>query len=185
MPRLTEKEALEMCDHIADVMEALHRDIPEIFRRGEHAARDGYPSTSMGGDGGGSGISNPTEQAAMAPEMRDPIGSLIGKLKADLEKVDQLARVIGSSRAQIMFTAIEMHGRVSSVSVCRACDGTVTGQGEDRLVSGYCPACKQAWLRFMAAENAAGRTPASHVRFVAQRREYLAEKEARKERATA
>jgi hypothetical protein len=38
-------------------------------------------------------------------------------------------------------------GRASTSDPCRACGKTVSGLGEDRLRSGYCPADYQAWVR--------------------------------------
>lgn len=61
--------------------------------------------------------------------------------------VDELLRVSG---LMADVRANPLAGRGSSVGVCRACDATVTGVGEDRLrPPGYCDACRKAWVRLV------------------------------------
>lgn len=70
------------------------------------------------------------------------------------------------------------YGRQSSVTDCLCCEATVTGVGEDRIVSGYCPPCKQAWMRYREREQGANRDP-DHEMFRRFRRGELAQRDER------
>ncbi len=71
MPRPRLEEVMIDLDRIEDALPRLRRDAAAMLGKGRHRARDGYPS-SMGGSGGGTDISRPTEQTATSQSPADP-----------------------------------------------------------------------------------------------------------------
>jgi|tagenome__1003787_1003787.scaffolds.fasta_scaffold20973317_6 hypothetical protein len=65
---------------MADAMSYVNGSVEELVRRGARVARDGFPAGSMGGDGGSSEISRPTENTATAPPAHDPTGNDIREI---------------------------------------------------------------------------------------------------------
>lgn len=117
------------------------------------------------------------------PPQSDPAGEL-GAAKADgevtetdgtaasvrrayweLERaIDELLRVGGFIGDLLRNPLI---GRGPAVSVCRACEATITGVGNDRARNGYCNGCDLAWRRLCSTTEGA----VDRAAFEAERRE--------------
>lgn len=97
------------------------------------------------------------------PPQSDPSGELAAAL-ADGELVEtdgapdavrrvyreldgSLDRLLGALGLVDVLLRNPLAGRAPSVGSCRACGSMVTGVGTDRLRSGYCPACAEAFRR--------------------------------------
>jgi hypothetical protein len=152
-------------------LNALAVDIDHIHACTEHAARDGYPSSSFGGGGGTRDISDPTGTAtimAMTRPVHDPILTRSLEVLRLLGDIQRRARVLDNLRVSVMTVAEQQRGRVSSVRECDACGATVTGVGADRLRDGFGPACYRSWRRSWE-----GNPDPSRIVFIQRRREEL------------
>lgn len=93
------------------------------------------------------------------PPQSDPVGELVvtewseanvvpaevARCFADLAESARLARRAGQRLERLRRNP--RAGRELTSEACRACGKTVSGLGEDRLRSGYCPKDYQAWIR--------------------------------------
>jgi hypothetical protein len=166
-----------MLDDWQDTLDNLRRNGPELRRRSEHSASDGYPSSSMRSDGGGgSGESSPTESAALARPMADPTGQQIERVFQMLSDIHKRCSSIDNLVGNIANIEVETRGRQSAVESCDACTATVTGVGNDRRRDGFCDNCYRPWLRFKESCSRVGQD-ASRVVFIAQRRAFLEAKQ--------
>lgn len=130
------------------LLDTLQDDGYALFRRDEHAATaDGYPSSSMGGDGRGGGDSSSTETAALADVRYDSVHDDAINCRSNVDDaINALLRAVRNTQhaAKKGKHNPEEHG---PAGVCLACYRDVTGTPIDRLRSGYCPTCYRAWLR--------------------------------------
>lgn len=137
-----------------DLLAELRRRAGESNRELEDGAggllRDGF------GRGGGESVSGgsvarPTEQAAIAELLDDPHGDpvreSISELFSRMGDACGALLAVDRKRRYVLAAGDAARGRQSTVGACARCDRTVTGVGSDRVKSGYCPACYQAWLR--------------------------------------
>lgn len=175
----------ELCIAMADAS-------PELERlRAIGTGLDGYGTGGSERSGPGT-TANPTlavlvalaggtgDSADVWVVPNDQIGLLLGKLADQSAQMAGCARRIAGLKRLIDGRADSRVGRQSTVTDCLACEASVSGVGADRVRSGYCPACHQAWLRFRSAENGAGRS-ADHELFRRQRRKSV---ERNRERAS-
>ena len=141
--------ALEECHRILATLTP--HVLGELERRGrETAAPDGFPS---GGDGTGraSSTTSGTERAALQRFGRvrpDATYLAFLSMRNNLDKVwEQLIR-IEDAWISVQVSDAQKRERQTSLAICEACGrDDVTNVGEDRIRSGYCPACYQAWNR--------------------------------------
>lgn len=121
---------------------------PELFKRDRESAQaDGYPSSSMGGDGRGGSESSSTENAALAEHRRDVIHDDALACRHNMnDAVDALLRALRSTQHAEQKGTLSAED-VSPAGTCLACHRKVEGTANDRLRSGYCAACYRAWLR--------------------------------------
>jgi hypothetical protein len=103
-----------------------------------------------GGQNGprGSDVSDPTYTRATAKHQPDPTGDAIADLFAAIERaaneavtIDRLAGYVAAARAE------QGKRPVSLAGDCGACGRPVAGTSVDKLVSGFCGACRKAWER--------------------------------------
>ena len=114
------------------------------------------------------GISNPTLNAVVrtmsGKRVADPIYDSVKELAVMLSNIAELAQRIDERVAFITDTKSSIKELV--VVYCEACQREVAGTVSDRIRSGYCQACYQAWRR---------EGMPSRYQFELQRREELAE----------
>lgn len=183
---------------VAELAVAMAQAAPELARLGTITSDlDGFGAG--GSDRGGPGtVANPTlatilkaaggkvpgdieagaEVKAPTPDTwslnGDRIATLLNHLETETTALVNAARRIAGIRRLIEGRADARIGRQSSLQAdCLACETPVSGVGEDRLRSGYCPACHRAWLRFAITEAGDGRDPVHEV-FRRHRRRALA-----------
>ena len=131
---------------------------------------------------GGVEVQEPTPDTWLAAG-EDRVATLLELLDRETAALVNSARRVAGIRRLIEGRGDARVGRQSSLQAdCLACECPVTGVGDDRLRSGYCPACHRAWLRFAVAEAGAGRDPVHEV-FRRLRRASIASSQ-RKDRAS-
>jgi hypothetical protein len=174
MPRPTERQLLTSLDWQIEALKRLRDDLPELLRRAELDATDGFPSGSGGGSGSGQ-PSDPTARAAMAgasndPKPADPVKVSVDRIRQNIEESAQIVRRLDGGRRLVHYVGESERGRKTSVEECACCPSpAISGK--------YCEACKKAWQRFQAKERERGSDDASPVVFQAQRALQLAQKQ--------
>ena len=125
------------------------RAIRALAEKGERSARGSRLADEAEGRRSKGDVSDPTESAATAKELADKVGRWIGECAALLDTAaDCMAEAWG--RLQMVLDAPESEwARQVQGDDCRACLRNVSRHRNpgDRLRSGYCPACDQAWRR--------------------------------------
>lgn len=131
--------------------------LADLIRRAREPARDAYTdNTGVGGND----ISRPTEAVAIRDaggdgddhdtwqEPADHVRQAIQEIFGLLDLAHQAIQPMQRRRRYVYAIASTAAGRQSSLQGdCRACGRDVAGTPTDRLKSGYCPACHQAWMR--------------------------------------
>jgi hypothetical protein len=169
MSRLpNEHQLLTSIDFGVAFLERVKIHAPELLRRRQYEASDGFPASSLGGGGGGKG-SSPTELAALAAAMHDPVARLIDIVLGAVEDIDRKAQHGDACLSNVLTAEQEMRGRVAVVQDCECCAATISGVGDDRRRDGFCPPCYKAWRRYVNGD----RDP-SRVIFIDRRRQELA-----------
>lgn len=134
-------------------------DARSVLRRLADDWDEGFSSTSSSAaDGGshGSGPAHPVEVAALEPG-REGAG-LSARCRLLALAVDEWARqgaaLAGEVRALLpldhpVAEMLARHGAVRFIGAgsCLKCANGVSGVGEDRMKSGFCPACHGRWRR--------------------------------------
>lgn len=64
-----------LCDDIAAMAAQLRAAGPGLLRRAKERTRDGYPTSSMGGEGGPGSVLD--DQGVPMPPLNDPVGELV------------------------------------------------------------------------------------------------------------
>jgi hypothetical protein len=126
------------------------------------SVRYGPRVSGSGGDPVGGMTASLLDGESVVPV--DAIPAEVSRVYADLAEASRLARKAVSrlKRLQRNPTADDLDGHH-----CTCCGALITGVGEDRLRSGYGPACYNAWVRRGRPDRAS---------FEAQRRAELDEK---------
>ncbi len=161
-------------------------DLLAIARSDPHVGHDGYPAQSFEPRVSGTGAEQltPTERAADAKPAFDPVQHLVRTLldemrrarrsdDGDLWKAAKKLERIADLDRRIARRGDARSGRPASVTICLACDDTITGVGNDRNRSGYCPACYIAWWRWKTEHG--GESDVNHLAFRKHRKLDLAE----------
>jgi hypothetical protein len=176
MPRPNARIIRNQHDLALDAQIFTVRPVDELIRRGAHVARDGYPASSMGGNGGSTDISRPTENAATAPPLHDPTGNDIREIRGNLEEIYRLSLGTGVVCSRVMAAEEQKGQRVSTLDECKACQRTVAGTDNDRIKgAGYCAGRYAAFARYR--DNLPTTAEVNHTYFGTQRRDYLAQEE--------
>lgn len=126
------------------------RAIRQLVDKGERSAR----GSKAGDDGTGrrskGDHTDPTEAEASAREPADKVGRWIRECASLLDHAAQtMAEAHGRLQLALNAPETEWEAQVKGED-CRACLRNVSRQDNDRLRSGYCPACHQAWMRVKA-----------------------------------
>jgi hypothetical protein len=107
---------------------------------------DGLPSQSMGEPGAGSGDHGDPTLAAVV--QREGMGRLLNELRSELERGRSAIVHAGRIAAGIASaTVAPAESDAPGQGHCQRCARWVSGSASDRVRSGYCPACYQAWRR--------------------------------------
>lgn len=147
----------------ARLLELLKRLSPEVLEELDRRARfvvapDGFGSAT-GSDGvRGSGVSRPVEAAVVARGERvvpDPVGEQIRNLFGALAEA---AGVLGPASRWLDYLGAygDRPGVARESSLqgdCLACGRAVAGTPQDRLKTGFCQACYEAWRRFQVGDR--------------------------------
>lgn len=125
--------------------------LAELLRRAREPARDAWVG---GGEGARSnGVSCPVEAVVVRDEEWDaPDDQVLAAIEVVfslLGFVDKAVQRLGRRKNFAFAVGDSARGRRTLVGSCEGCGTTVTGAPDDRLRSGYCPPCYQAWLRYL------------------------------------
>ena len=125
--------------------------LAELFRRAKGRTEpDGFPTGGSGG-GSSSGITDSTASAALRRIMGnpspDPVRKSVEEAFAIIAMITKYSIKLDHKIQVVLNTAASKRGREITIDLCLACQCDVTGVGEDRIKSGYCPACYRKWLR--------------------------------------
>lgn len=135
-------------EYIRRLVDKLQDAGPALFQRDRETGQcDGFPASSLGGDGRGGSEGSSTENAALADHRHDVIhdDAVACRTNVDLGIEHLLNAVRNTQHAASKSTDhIADHGPGGT---CLACLREVKGTSVDRIRSGYCPACYRAWLR--------------------------------------
>lgn len=175
-PAQRRRKAERIGRSIADAIRALESldqaKIADLLRRAEQTNEvDGYRSAAGDGQVSGGSVGEPTAAAAMARidhTERDPIGENLEELFATLQEITAGTKRVKNLVDAVIYAGDQLKGRVTTIRQCRCCYQEVTGIGNDRLRSGYGPACHRSWKRAGSPTYAGGR-----VRFEQERRAQL------------
>lgn len=146
--RNTQRAIEAALNHCIDAATGMLRT--ELPLRAITAAHDlvatGLPAQSMGEPGGGhGGHGDPTLGAVLN---NDWVSTNIRQVQTDLEAA---AALIASARNRLGNVAAQTDTRPEAdpagAGHCQRCNAWVTGSTTDRVRSGYCGACYQAWRR--------------------------------------
>lgn len=144
-------------DEAADLVERLRRDgraVMVLGRSGDVA--QGFRSNLRYRPSGSSGGSDPVGDlvASMVDDGdRDPVRQAVKMMVANLMLALRGLRAADGARARALGDVADeqladiIPITAAGAGICGACKETVTGKGDDRLRSGYGPACYKAWLR--------------------------------------
>lgn len=167
--------------------------LEEIFYRGSYVVADGFP-TGTGGVGRGTTqtateraalrLASPSEEEAAERglEVRpdtweerepDPVADALRELTTNADAAQTYMHDARQCRDFVISVEARIRGKQSSANTCSLCDVVVTGVGEDRLRSLYCPACFSAWRRAGYPHEHAERR-----KFEGERQKFLAKKQA-------
>lgn len=148
MSHPTKGQWARICDQLHRAVEVLENAGPLLFDRDQHTAQpDGYPTSSMGGDGRGGSTSTSVEAAILAKHRRDQVHEDARNLAANVgTALDLLSAAIGNANhaASIATDRPADHGPSGT---CLVCERRVEGTSEDRLRRGMCHADYMAWDR--------------------------------------
>src|SRR5688572_24332231 len=151
MPRKPDERSVrDVFDKIRHHLADLELDAGNLLRRIEHEQIDGYPASSMGGSGGGE-VSDPTASAAGARTRRQTDKVYKNSLNA-LELVldaEKRLRIAANLRKSVMDIEEDTRGRVSTVSVCVACDDPLNSDSRSEL----CGKDRKAFARAQEAAS--------------------------------
>lgn len=169
------EQLMKQVDIASQQLREIYPLMPELERRLRFAVRDGYPSASMGGSGGSSEISRPTENTAIADPARDTTGDTIRQAYQSLSLAIESASAAFNAAMYAISLGEGERGRVSLLTECKACHETVTGVGNSRIKgAGYCHNCYAVFVRYR--NNLPTTEAVDHAAFEKGRREYLASK---------
>lgn len=143
--KATTKQLITQLQYTEAVIGRMLRDLEEMTRRGQHAARDGYPSSSMGGDGGGTEISRPTEVTALSPPPEDRVLLWINSAIAIVEDMNKKAPLLDGYRQSVMGVGVNERERQNSIPICANpwCGEPTISDKSPRAKRGLCWSCYQ------------------------------------------
>lgn len=185
MSRQSLERAKSQRNRIAALLRRLDdATLERLERRGWYVPlADGYPA---GGDGAGgsSEVSRPTEQASIRRIDEPPADPVAETLLNVFGALSEAAGVLGRVDRWLDHLAVDGERAVVRAAVkegdCSCCERTVTGTPNDRMRSGFCHACHQAWRRWQEEHpDPSGDPGARRIEFVRERRAMLAEREER------
>lgn len=144
----TERQWTRDIESLRRILDTLQSAGIELFDRDRHTAQpDGYPTSSMGGDGRGGSTGSSTENAALAEPRRDQVHlDALGLRHNMLRMVEYANAALGCVQhaKQVSEDKPADHGPSGA---CVVCDRRVEGTAEDRLRRGMCHADYTAWVR--------------------------------------
>lgn len=133
---------------IRRLLDTIETEGPELFRRDGHTSQpDGYPTSSLGGDGRGGTTSSSTETAALAEERSDVIHLDALGLRHNLLRLHEYANAAVGCISHARQHSSNRRSDHGPSGCCVVCDRHVEGTAEDRLRRGMCEADFRAWLR--------------------------------------
>lgn len=158
-------DAKRQRDKIRELIHNLDDDtIDRLLQRARYPATDAY---STGTAAGSNTVAKPTEATAVRDAggrittdehgneictddqwetPADPVRDAIGDLFAELADAHGLVRRLDRHRQYLATDHERAAGRQSSIAGdCLCCGVTCTGAVGDKLVSGYCKKCRNAW----------------------------------------
>lgn len=142
-------DAIKAFERAAELLRSGRLD--DLLDRNSTPARpDGYPTTASGAAGPTSGgIADPTGQAAelALAHRHDYIKRCALAALRDLSRAVAHAQGFAGNLSEGLRVATKPVTQPAGQGDCLACGRYVTGHPNDRLRSGYCPACYMTWTR--------------------------------------
>lgn len=166
------KSEQEYRRQIADArrnLDKIEADLVGLMRRTEHAASDGYPSSSRGGGSSGS-ISDPTAAAATEAPIVDWVHRNALQTLELVTDICKRSTVANNLRENVMTVELSNVGRQSQSRYCDACDSCTDFDSDAR--SGFCGRCRKAWSRYRQGRS----DLPSREQFIRERRAILERK---------
>ena len=158
------QRALAQVDMINAVTGQLNElNLAQLLRRGDHdTIHDGYPTQTVpdvivaSHPSALTSVESAAEARSFGQVEPDPVGLSIRNIFAYVAEMAGIARAMDRSLQYVAHAHDAATGRVGSLAGdCSACDRPVAGTPNDRIRSGYCPACYQAWRRLGMPDRAA------------------------------
>lgn len=151
---------------LAEIVAALNdKTLEELHRRAQHPVADAYGAGRPEANVTASSPDTPVEAAVLAeagggdddPDTwespPDPTLEVLGELFAGMAEALGILRAVDRRRAYLLALGPgagdgEARRKLrAGEGECRCCERVVTGTPNDRLKSGYCPACWTAYCR--------------------------------------
>lgn len=125
------------------------------LRRQAEDWAEGFAATSGGQPGGRGSIARPTESRALTPTHGAGLANDCATTANEIDDWLHTGERLANRALRLLpleHPVAEMlarHGAIRQIGAgsCQRCHTGVTGNGEDRLRSGWCPACYQRWIR--------------------------------------
>lgn len=139
-------------DTLLEVAKRLNnRYLEELERRGWQVADlDGYRGNTRPGIGSAGGSEDtPVERAALGNDPKDSTGANIRTLFHLLEEAAGHAQGVNGKIDWLENndSSVNRERHLIGAGDCAACGTYASGDLNDRLRAGYCPACNMAWTR--------------------------------------
>ena len=106
--------------------------------------------------------------ARMSKLERDGIGASCRLVLESIEEIIRLSSLAGRN-VSVVFNARDQRRAAERADRCECCADLVTNQGDDRIRSGFCNACRVAWYRWKAL-NGTSDSASDRRRFKDERR---------------
>jgi hypothetical protein len=145
----TDAQWTRICEDIRAAVDRIETAGPKLFARDQHTAQpDGFPSSSLGGDGRGGGNGSSTEMAALAETRRDAVHSDAVDLHRNVLGALKLLHAAEGCADHAAKLAIDKPADHGPSGVCAACQRHVAGTAEDRIKKGWCSDCLDEWTPY-------------------------------------
>jgi hypothetical protein len=129
------------------VADLLDRDGARTLDFSHVLAARGWPGSAGGGGSRSSGTSSRTERAALDPH---PWVGVDERYMRELEVLARAGRAVEATIAAVLAHAPGDDPMPAGTGTCRRCERfcrPTDRRPDDRIRSGYCPACYRRWLR--------------------------------------
>lgn len=148
MKHPTPDQWFRQLERLVSTITYLQEQAPILFRRDQHTSQpDGFPASSLGGDGRGGTTGSSTETAALAEPRRDVIHNDAIGVRRNVDEATKLLYAAAELVEHAKRNGIDRAGDHGPGGHCIVCERHVAGTSEDRLRRGMCHTDFTAWTR--------------------------------------